>query len=753
LTLSWLVAYERHSGHLTDKSDVTYFSRESLRDRGEFSHDVEDGLVDAVRDVALDAMVRDSVTTTRVLLASKMLLGRKVAMFCLSRAVALVETTDPSLSEMLIVADRLLSDEESIADACRIEYAELARAVARATGRPVAVLDEVIDAGPRVDAERLCAWVRGDASDESSVDSQVREYVDRWKHRWLAALGIDAISARMQTELAQLDSRYGAIADPLGLVRRITSWSGPNSPFSLDQMAAMTPAQLIAELESWRTDGLGWGLEPSYEGLGRELTRLLTTTPLAFSGIDDVVARLRPTYLRAALQGWEAALQGGLELDWLHVAGVVGGVLVHSDGSEFRPSGGAWDDDVDFRAAKQAAVSLLDDLVQKRTSRSAPVEVMALFADLLIDVAADDRAWSDYANYDGSGDMDALTMSLNWQWPVRLRGLIHLMSHGMKTPWYERARSVLEAELERDDVRGASRAVLGEGLGHIVDVDFEWIAPKVARLFGDASGLSPAQQISLTTAMSVHRYHPVLYDLLTAPMLGALAASEPLIVGWNTHADPLQRVGEWIINAIVLGHTSIDVPLAQAFFAVVPAKVRGEAIGRIAWSFMHAEVVDDEVRDRLADLWDLRVAHVRAHPDDAEELSEFYWFVRSKRFPPHWWLPRLVDVATLSPSLSAGRHMIGQDLATSAKIDPRAAFEALKILNESHDDTCEMAWDLSRHAVPQVLAAAMSSGDQRLQRDADIYMNELGERGNLSLQAAVLEILAGGSSGGLDHAD
>jgi len=368
---------------------------------------------------------------------------------------------------------------------------------------------------------------------------------------------------------------------------------------------------------------------------------------------------------------------------------------------------------------------------------------MARFAEMLTALAADETAWSDYIEYDKVGGMDALTTSLNWQWPIRIRGLIHLMSHGKDTTWYGIARSALEVELARADTRGASRAVLGEGLGRLIDVDPDWLTPQIPELFGSGAELSVAQQIALTTAMAVHRYHSTLYELLTASMIAAIDAKEPVVAGWNTHTDPLQRIGEWVIDALIRGHKTIDDPVVHKFFSVAPAKVRGEAIGHIAWAFMHADVVDDEIRDRFADLWDQRVLHVRAHPDDKEELNGFHWFVKSNKFAAEWWLPRLREALELNPNLSTERYMIGKEIASSADVDPRGALEVLKLVLEGRDEAGMSAYDLTRHAVPMVIARAIESNDAALKQDAVAYMNHLGEKGSLSLEAEVNKVLNG----------
>ena len=743
MTLSWLVGYERHSGHLSAKGDLTYFRRDSIRHNDDLLDKVEQSLINAVRDLAIDAMLTSPGPTTDLLLNTKMILGRKIAMFSLGEALLRVSSNDARVEELTSKARELLFDEASVQDSCRIDYAELARAVAQTNHAPLAELTEFLQSGPRVDEDRLRQWVAGDGTDENDIDDRVRDYISHWRHRWLSAIGIEALAALLQAELAELDARFGLINNPLTPSQSITfGWTGPNSPISQEEMAVMSAAELTAHLESWHATGDRWEKQPSHEGQGRELTSLLTTNPQALSGVDSLVRRLRPIYLRAVLHGWEAALKAGLELDWDHVATVESELLAHSDRSDFPAEGGQWDDDVDYRPAKHAAVGLLEELAQRRDSITIPDAPMETFARSLIAVAREETAWQEYLADDHKGS-DPLTTSLNWQWPIALRGLIYLMARGTQTRFYQSARSALEDQLQRTDPYGSSRAVVGEGLGRLADVDREWVTSKSTELFGAGQPLTRPQQIALTTAMAVHYYHPSLYELLSDPMVAAIDSTEPIVAGWDTHTDPLQRIGEWVIDGIIRGHRGADDPVAAAFFARVPAKIRGEAIGHIAWTFMHADSVDDEIRDRFADLWDERVAHVRSHPSDAEELSGFYWFVKSHKFRTEWWLPRLAEASRLDPNLSSERHMIGKEIASAADVDPRSALDVLKSLLDARAAGGMLSYDLTQNAVPMVIARAIASGDETLQKDAVGFMNHLGEQGHLSLETEVNKVLDG----------
>lgn len=741
VVLPWLEAYERKVRHLTDTWDMSDAYRDSIRHRGDTHDGVEQALIDAVRDLAVQATRDDPARTAAALVRSKMLIARKVAMFAVADAISSANDLG-NIDPLVDVARTLLSDPESAQDSCRIDFAELARATSAAVGEPLAELIEVLADGPGVDRDRLRQWLADDQLDGALLDHRVAEYIRRWRHRWLSTIGLDPLPQSLREELSALDGEFGVIDNPLVPTPRVSSWVGPSSPLGQEDMAMMRPAELMAHLETWRATGTNWGPRPSHEGHARQLSALLGTNPNSLAGIDDLVRRLRPTYVRATLTGWEAALKAGLDLDWRQVLPVVGDVLRHSDETAFQQEGGDFDDDADLRPSKRAAVGLLEEAVKKRSDRDLDEPTIAALADLLIRGADDEQAWEDYASHDGTSGMDPLTISLNWQWPVRLRGITHLMAWGVEAPWYHPARLALENELKRDDPRGASRAVIGEASARLLDSVPDWITSKAIELFGGGDQLSTGQQIALTTALAAYHYHNTLFDLLSPAMVVAIASGQPITAGWHTSSDPLQRMGEWAIEAIVRGYSTDGDRVAQAFFSNAPAEIRGSAMGHIGWTFMHASTVEDPFRDRLANLWDGRVAHVREHASDAAELSGFHWFVRSRKFAISWWLPRLREALELCPTLSTEKFLIGKELAAAAEEDPRGALEVLRLLMRA-DPGSRISFDLHRNAVALILGRAIATDDTELKGEAIRYMNELGEAGHLTLEAEVNRVLDG----------
>lgn len=751
--VGWLTAYVHSSGHASGDHDFSAMDRSSIDSRGDSTDRAEDALIDAVRDVAIPAMRAKPVETVKVLLRVGVKLLRKIAIHVLAEAIRQELDAGGDAATLLDSAKHVLGDAESDDEYLRVEYARLAQAAARADPSATSVVTPFLAKAFETDLawmrERL---VRPDGLNDEQWEANIQERAQRYRHSWLSAIGHDALPAELREDLAKLDEANGSIDDPLEPMGRITSWTGPNPHTGQDEMAAMAPAELVIHLASWHDKGDGWGPEPSHEGQGRALSGLLTTHPLAFRGVSQLGDQLRPIYLRAIFQGWEAALKADLELDWQQVAELVEHVLDHPLASPFPFEGDNFDDDKDYGGAKDAAIGLLEELLKKRGSVVVPEDYEERYARLLIDRSDDEDAWTNYDNYKHEGtSWDPLNMSLNWQWPSRVRALIIAATRSESAPWQDDALKAIESEALRVDQHGAGRAALGEGLGRLLTNAPAWIGTHLEDLVGTRNSISVEQQIVLTTAMATHRYNRAMYDLLTPAMLAAIDVGDSLVAGWKGESDPLPRIGEWAIDALVFGHVTTDDPVFRAFFALTSPAVRGDALGKIAWSFFHATTVEDLIRDRFGDLWDERIRHVREHPDDSKELEGIYWLAKSNAFSAEWWLPRLRDALELEPAIATERYMIGKELAQASSAHASDALAVLKLLLDGRAEGGRVSFDLSRNAIPLVIANAIRSGDDELKRDAEAYMNELGAQGNLGLEAEVLAVIEG--KVGMDDVD
>lgn len=728
--------YQQHDSSAAERSVISVLSE------GEH-HDPKHALIDAVRDQGARALTTDPSGTIQFLLRSDRQLFRKIALWLAANALSRPAADSTHTDALVVVAKDLLADPAHHDENMRVEYAELAQAVVSLDPRATEVVQAFVESGYADDLDWMRDGLPRDGKTDAEFETHVRERADRSKHRWLAAIGSQALPPQLAAKLRELDECWGGIDEPLEHPGKITSWTGPNAFSDRDEMSRMTPIELVEHLASWHATGDGWGPEPSHEGQGRELSDVIATKPLAVSGVPRLMTVLRPTYVRALLQGWGAALKSGLDLDWSQVAEVLEGTLTHSDESEFPREGRDFDDDVDFRAAKATGIGLLEHLLRQRDDVTMPEAAVDRFARLLLEHGADDGARKEYETYQHDTDSWApLNISLNWRWPKHVRALLMLATRVGDNLHHAEALDRLDAELCHPDSHGAVWAVVGEYTGRLAKTCPEWLDLHFERFFGSAGGLTLQQQVATTTAISTHYYGPGLYQLLRGPMMAVLAFGDELKAGWGKPEEAQAKIGEWVIDSLIYGNTTMDDPLADVFFKQSSALLRGMALSNIAWSFFKSEEVHEDLRERFAALWDERFAHVREHPEDAVELNGFFWLAKSTVYKSAWWLPRLRSALEFEPAIASERYMIGRELAQASTDNPVDSLAVLKLLLKDSQGSMR-GYDLSRYAVPVVIANALQAEDSALAQDARAYMNTLGAEGYLELEGEVQLVLAG----------
>lgn len=722
----WLQDWERLAGHLTDDGDHGWISRPTIAVATKGYHDVEEALIDATRDAAVEKMRRDPVGTTAVLLKSPLSLTKRILLHAAGQALAseLVRATE-IIDATIGVLDNPVFAEPSF----RMELAEFIRALFVTVPERLAGLGDYLERGPLASTTNLAARLRRDGDSDAEVEERVHELTKRWRHRLLATVGRDFLPPAQQAMLDDLDKTDGVIEPAPDF--QTSFWTGPDSPVSSDDMMALTAEQLAHHLETWRPEA-GSRHGPSHEGQGRELTTILTTKPAALEGAVNIVDRLRPLYLRAMLHGWRAAIAGHETMNWDQIIEVVRGILGHADVSPYETDGDDFDDDADFTRAKQAAASLIEEAVKKRDDNRVPASVVDELGSVLLTTDMS-SAWDEYVAMKPGEGFDPLTLSINARWPIQLRALIHFSASTGDPGVRQEALRHLDNELGRDDPFEAAAAVIGENLPRLYLTDEDWLRTRIDQLFGTAEAISKKQQIALSTALATQLIHSVTLNLLRGPITAAMRLDEPIAFGWKGLSAPEQLIGEWIITTHIRGQIGLDDSLMTDYFTTQSADVRGSAIGHIAWSFMHAEVVDDDIRRRLEDLWDARAQHVRETPDDNAELKDFFWFIRSGKFAESWWVPRLVVALQLDPRLPT-RGMIGENLAAASARYPAQILDAVSRLAEPAGEDAEISkHDLMEHAAPAAIAAALPSKDGVLNAAARAFMNRLAEQGYIDI--------------------
>ena len=739
----WLGTFVKLSGRVTDAWDMSGADRPTMRSHESTLDSPEQALIDALRDVSLEQMCVDPERTIHQLTRNGFELLRKIALFVLGEHLRLLREQGRSVEIAIALAVEQLADDANHREHLRVEYAELARAAVDADERARTAIDTFLSSARVSNLEGL-ERRRSDVSDPGvSDENDIASIADRYEHPWLAAIGSGSLSESARERLSALNKLHGPREDALEPAGFVTSWTGPNPHTTRDEMSCMSPSQLMTLITGWHLTGDGFGPEPTHEGQGRELAALLTEHPSALLGETALVERLRPTYVRAVLSGWTGALRAGIHPDFGQVVIVLRDVLRHQNKSRFVAEGREYDDDTNYQWAKREAVAFLGEVLDESRAAELSSGDFSAFAELLVEGTRDDAAWSTYDDHQHtSGSSDPLNLSLNWQWPKRVHALLALATRDDKSSWRDRALAEVDTELTRRDRHGAVHAVIGQAFNRLYVQSRHWLDKNVDLLFGGIEPPDRGQQVALTTAIATHHFHPDTYAYLRQAIAAAIRLQDDLVAGWHNRSAPQVQIGEWVIEAIARGSDTLDGEIPKLFFKTTPAPIRGKAMKNVAWSFFRASTVDPDIRDRFAQLWDDRIAQAETHGGGKGELIGFWWLARAEWFAAEWWLPRFKRVLVLEPDVAAELVMVGQDLAAASSKLPSEAFDVLRLLLRPVE-AGRVQHNLSRHALPMVLANALRSGDMVLEREANIYLNDLGARGYLQLEDQVNTILRG----------
>ena len=160
-------------------------------------------------------MRSDPAQTVAALTRPKMVLARKIVLYAAAEVLDAADLDDEDLAKMVETTVGLLMDELSLDDACRIEFGEAARALAKRDSDALAPIVEFVLCGPSIGRAVVRERMRRDQETPAELDAYVDEYYDRWNHRWLSAIGAEALTSEFRLKLDELNARRGVVASPL----------------------------------------------------------------------------------------------------------------------------------------------------------------------------------------------------------------------------------------------------------------------------------------------------------------------------------------------------------------------------------------------------------------------------------------------------------------------------------------------------------------------------------------------------------
>lgn len=733
--VSWLEAFMTASGEYAPGRpyDLSHIWRPSIapHEQNQGSEELGDALIDAVRDLAVRDVLggRDVADVIEVLERNGQPLSQRIALHVLA-----VTSPDTDAARHIGV-ERLLMSALMDSD-YRHEYASLARAILpRASEEQVEAWRGVLDAGPHIDDAKLAEAAEHWKLEAETVEDSSLRYREVWRLKLLSAIGRDSLPPRYSDELASLEERYG-VMDHAEFPSYSTSWVGPTSPVTEEDLMSYGVADLIEYLRTW-SPGRPVPWDPSKEGLARALQVVVAKRSEELSSAATSFVNLEPTYVRALFSGLSDALKNGEPVVWEELLALAASVAVREDdGSEV---GGSMDEDLVWRFAQRSMAALVEQGT-RGPGYGIPGPQLVRAVDALAPLVSHADPTVEHEERYGGSNMDPLTLSLNTTRPAAMRALIRVAARAKEIAEEEQAVdaeevvsrvfALVDARLQPErDPSLAEAAALGEGFGRLVWVDRGWTEERLPLLlspdaFGDVIG---------STALATYQPSRVLLEVLSPwvrTVLKRVARGADIVAGWRRDRGPVAVLGDHLMMLRLWDAIPPDDELLTLYFEQAPVEARAKVLGHLGWLLGRSDDVPEGPLRRAMDFLDTRVDSVRRGDTDQQELDEFYWWARSAKFPPEWWLPRLEE-AVRAPGFNS-RGMLGEVLEENASLAPARVVRILEQLLAHGRNEPFGRYDLIEHA-PGILAIAYESEDGDAVEAADRVLDLLGREGHVDI--------------------
>jgi hypothetical protein len=617
-----------------------------------------DTLVDAIRDIALDdAATEDGLD--RVLGALRHYdetLFRRIELHILQHRAPGTLVAE-ALTEVRLAHDVAVWHEYS--ELLRTRYADLS------PDRRQAILD-LIAAGPG-----------GEATTE---DDAVRHR--RWKLMRYTLIA-DHLTGEPLTAYRALVDELGEPEHPAFLSYH-TSWSGPTSPFSSDELKTMGPAEVARTLRRWTPPGDPES--PTPEGLGRILSAAVAAEPVRFAAEATEFIDLEPTYVRGVLDGLTEAAKGGIALPWEPVLAL--GEWVVAQPRTATDATDTWDHDPHWGWARKQVADLLSqgfgagdaELPEKHATR-----IWAILDTLAEDP---DPTPSHEARF-GGDNMDALTLSINTTRGEALHAVVRYAF------WRERSlrardefegltslpevTQLLERHLDPAiDPSLAIRAVYGSWFAQFVRMDPEWADAIGRRVFPT----DPTDAGYFDAAWGAYiNYTPAWTDVFPVARDAYAHAIDRLsrLSGEDSRDETPQRLGDHLFTFRVLGILELEDDLFSRYWHAVSPDIRRRVLAHVGWSLEKTTgPLNPDVAGRFRQTWQWIVVDAE-RANQTAPLAGFATWLGASHLDPRWLLEQALTVLGLGVHLDPA-FVVYEALPRLAPDDPRAAMEVIRLM-------------------------------------------------------------------------
>lgn len=710
----------------------SYIWRPAIEDHGQNSDSgLKNVLTSALRNAAaaLSAQGDEELVDVLRALESGSPLHRRIALHVL----ASTESGSSLVDERL--GDRQLFDDYRV----KHEYASLLRHRYRdASEETQRRVLQWIHAGPDLDEYRE-RRIQFDGVDPS--DDEVQRYVRIWQRDWYSFLAQDLEDGeadRFQALVAELGE-----AEHPDFLSWSSSWVGPESPLTRDELLARSPDDVIEFLRTWRRDSDSESrFGPSREGLGRVLMEVTKERAPEYAAVAERLTDVDPTYVRSLFSGLEAALKEGGAFGWDEPLALARfAVQQPFETDEDVPDR---DRDPGWRWCRREVASLLRTGFADRASRI-PFRYRDDAWYLVDRLTSDPNPSPEHEQRYGGDNMDPFTLSINTNRGTAMHAVVEYalwtrrelesagddVSVGFEA--MPEVREVLEHHLDPSvDPSLAVRSVYGRWLPWLLLLDEEWVLDHIHDVLPAAPEQSRFRDAAWSTYISWCPPYDSVFRVLSAEYEAAIRrVPSDSAAGRLPRENVDVKLGEHLLTFYWRGVA--DDQVLEEFLGRADDELASDVMEFIGRALRNTEgEISESVGQHIQELWDRRLAVAATDPEAHRlETRAFGMSFASGKLDHAWALEALERAVAISGAPRLG-HLVVEKLAQVAVSDPKVAARVLaSMLERPENEWDHIGW---RDEARSIVAAAASSSDPSVVESCGAIVDFYVRRGELDFR-------------------
>lgn len=561
---------------------------------------------------------------------------------------------------------------------------------------------------------------------EQPSEAEINDYKSYWKITRLHLIRKHLKGERL--ELYQSLVKDKGEPDHPEYSSYTTSWVGPTSPMTVDEINEKGIKQLVLELKEWKSSGKS--MDSSPEGLSRNLSEAIKTNIDKFKHSASLFIGLSPTYIRGLFQGFRDSLTSLDHQSWSEVISLSEWVL-SQDYDIKEEQDNDTDEDPDWSWCRKAIASLLDSGLKKGEGQI-PIDLKEKVWGLILVLSNDPDPTPDYEAEYGGGNMGPTTMSIN---TVRGEAMHALVSYGL---WVARnttdkkisfedipeVMEVLDAHLDpKNDPSQTIRSVYGQFYPWLNLLDSNWANEAKRKIFSDDElGLGDtAWDAYITFCQPYDETFKIIPDIYKkyAKKLSGIEDSD-------NRERTLENLAAHLITFYWRSKIELNDEILQVFYGYAPLKLRKYAIEFIGRSLRNTpDGLDENIEKRLKELYELRQEESEKSNEHGE-LEGFCWWIDAGVIDKEWVLIKFHELLQVQDKLE-DLDFAARKLGSYLDIDPEKVLECMDMmLDKLNTHGNYFSWD---DAAQEILREALLNDDVKEQ--AIELVHKFGSKGFL----------------------